>query len=129
MDNIETDKEKLLRLQIELETSRQVEDILSEFKRDIDARFDKFEQHLQNRPTNEQVEASLQKCLDSEGLVYKKDFQDEWEKANEKHMENTHKKTNDWTTTLKNVGFIILLLFGFFTMFGSLIKDFLTLLK
>ena len=129
MEGIETDKEQLLRLQLEMKTARQVEDILASFKKDIDDRLDRFEQHLQNRPTNEQVVVSLQKCMDEEELIHKKTFYDEWVKAHEKYAELTHKKTNDWTSSLKNIGFLILITFGISTMLGDVIRNFILLFK
>lgn len=129
MEGTETDKEQLLRLQLEMKTARQVEEILTSFKKDIDDRLDRFEVHLQNRPTNDQMVQSLQKYLDDKELVYKAAFYDEWVKAHDKHSEQTQKKTNDWTATLKNIGFLVLIAFGLFTMFGNVIKDIVQLFK
>jgi hypothetical protein len=114
-----SEHDALVKLQIERDTSKQVGDILYDFKRDIDAHFARLEEYLEARPTNEQMENKLKACIDEKPIVYKQDFYDMWVKAREQYTEKSTGKTRNWIETAKGVGWVILVIIGIVTIMGN----------
>ena len=115
----ESEHDALVKLQIERATSKQVEDILADFKKDIDSHFARIEKYLEERPTNEQTENMVKQCIDEKPIVYKQDFYDLWVKAKEQYTEKTTGKTRNWIDTAKGVGWVILIIIGAVTIMGN----------
>jgi len=118
MEN-ESEHDALVRLQIERSTSRQVEDILKDFKKDIDDHFQRLEDYLAIRPTNEQMESAMQKCINEKPIVYTTDFYDLWVKAKEQYTEKSTGKTRNWIETAKGVAWVILIIIGVLSIAGD----------
>jgi len=115
----ESEHDALVRLQIERDTSKQVEDILNDFKKDIDLRLEKIMSYLEARPTNDQMESAMKACLDEKPIVYKQDFYDMWVKAKDKYSESTNTKTRNWIDTVKGIAWVILIIIGVISMMGD----------
>jgi len=118
----ESEHDELIRLQIERNTSRQVEDILNDFKKDIDLRLEKIMSYLEARPTNEQMESAVKQCIDEKPIVYKQDFYDMWVKAKEQYNEKTTSKTRNWIDTAKGIAWAILVIVGIVSIMGNSIE-------
>lgn len=121
----ESEHDELIRLQIERNTSRQVEDVLNDFKKDIDLRLEKIMSYLEARPTNEQMESAVKQCIDEKPIVYKQDFYDMWVKAKEQYNEKTTGKTRNWIDTAKGIAWVILIIIGIITVTGNSIQTIL----
>ena len=119
---VESEHDALVRLQIERDTSKQVEDILNDFKKDIDLRLEKIMSYLEARPTNEQMENAVKQCIDEKPLVYKQDFYDMWVKAKEQYNEKTTGRTRNWIDTAKGIAWAILIAIGIATIMGDSIE-------
>lgn len=115
----ESEHDALVRLQIERSTSRQVEDILNDFKKDIDLRLEKIMGYLEARPTNDQMESAMKTCLDQKPIVYKQDFYDMWVKAKEQYTEKTTSKTRNWIDTAKGIVWVLLIIIGTASLLGD----------
>jgi len=126
MDEI-SEHDALIKLQIERDTSRQVGDILNDFKKDIDAHFARLEEYLEARPTSAQVESKLKACIDEKPIVYKQDFYDMWVKAKETYTEKTTGKTRNWVDTAKGIVWVVLLIIGAVSVLGGSIQTILKL--
>jgi len=118
MEN-ESEHDALVRLQIERSTSRQVEDILKDFKNDIDNHFQRLEDYLAIRPTNEQVEHAMKQCIEEKPLVYITDFYDLWVKAKDQYTEKSTGKTRNWIETAKGIAWAILIVVGVLSIAGD----------
>jgi hypothetical protein len=116
---LESEHDTLIKLQIERDTSKQVEDILQDFKRDIDAHFTRIEEYLEARPTNEQMENKVKQCIDEKPIVYKQEFYDMWVKAKDQYNEKSTYKTRNWIDTAKGVAWVILGIVGVVNVLGN----------
>ena len=121
MDEV-SEHDALIKLQIERDTSKQVGDILNDFKKDIDAHFARLEEYLEARPTSAQVESAMKQCIDEKPLVYEDEFYDMWVKAKDQYTENTGKKTRNWVDTAKGVAWIIVIIVGTISIFGDSVQ-------
>jgi len=115
----ESEHDALVKLQIERATSKQVEDILADFKKDIDSHFARIEKYLEERPTNEQTENMVKQCIDEKPIVYKQDFYDLWVKAKEQYNEKTTSKTRNWIDTAKGIVWVLLIIIGTVSLLGD----------
>ena len=127
MDEV-SEHDALIKLQIERDTSKQVGDILNDFKKDIDAHFARLEEYLEARPTSAQVESAMKQCIDEKPLVYADEFYDMWVKAKDQYTENTGKKTRNWVDTAKGIAWIVVIIVGTISIFGDGIQTILKML-
>lgn len=74
----ETDRERAARLEIEQRTSQQVADIMEKFEAKIDARFDKIENLMRERATEDQVAARMARCLEEGDYVRRSELYPIW---------------------------------------------------
>jgi hypothetical protein len=118
MDEV-SEHDALIKLQIERDTSRQVGDILNDFKKDIDAHFARLEEYLEARPTNEQMKSAVKQCIEETPIIYEHEFYDMWVKAKDQYTENTGKKTRDWVDTAKGIAWVIVIIVGIAAIFGN----------
>jgi hypothetical protein len=109
----------LIKLQIERDTSKQVGDILNDFKKDIDAHFARLEEYLEARPTTAQMENAMKRCIDDEPLVYKTDFYDMWVKAKDTYTEKSTGRARNWVDTVKGVAWVVLIIIGVVSLMGD----------
>lgn len=125
----ESEHDALVRLQIERDTSKQVEDILNDFKKDIDLRLEKIMSYLEARPTNEQMESAMNTCLQEKPIVYKQDFYDMWVKAKEQYTEKSTGKARNWIDTAKGIAWVILIIVGVVSLMGDSIPEIVRILS
>lgn len=125
----ESEHDELIRLQIERNTSRQVEDILNDFKKDIDLRLEKIMSYLEARPTNDQMESAMKTCLDQKPIVYKQDFYDMWVKAKEQYNEKTTGKARNWIDTAKGIAWVLLIIIGMVSLIGDSVPQIVRILS
>jgi hypothetical protein len=118
----DSEHEAYIKLQIERDTSKQVGDILNDFKKDIDAHFARLEEYLEARPTNEQMESAMKRCIDEEPLVHKTDFYDLWVKAKDAYTEKGTAKTRNWVDTAKGIAWVIVIIVGIISIMGDSIR-------
>jgi hypothetical protein len=111
MDEV-SEHDALIKLQIERDTSRQVGDILNDFKKDIDAHFARLEEYLEARPTSAQVENAVKRCIDDRPIVYEHEFYDMWVKAKDAYTEKTTGKTKNWLEVAKGIVWAVAILIG-----------------
>jgi hypothetical protein len=121
----ESEHDALVKLQIERATSKQVEEILEDFKTNIDEHFARLEKYLEARPTNEQMESAMKQCMDEKPLVYKDDFYDMWVKAKDAYTEKTTGKTKNWVDTAKGIAWVVLIIIGIVSVLGDSIQTIL----
>lgn len=119
MAETESEHDKFVKLQIERDTAKQVEDILNDFKKDIDLRLEKIMSYLEARPTSEQVESAMKQCIDKEPFVHKQDFYTMWVEAKDKYNEKATYKTRNWIDTAKGVAWVIMIIIGIVTVMGN----------
>ena len=99
----ETDREKVLRLELEQSTSRMMQEIVEKMEQRLNARFDKFEELLGQRATPQEVKRRVAECLEEGEYVRKVDLWPLWQEYMKWHTDRTMSSFQKMVTFAKNL--------------------------